>query len=161
MRLVDIRTGATGRVVVLADGYRTNEYQVENRDGNLRCWIAAESGKKVSVQWDFKAQHEFYQVDLFVDGIFQDTCSGQSSFPVGSSEVLHNLMDEGTSIASKGIMYRHQMFFKELSRRTPPTTSCLKIAFTYVFLQVLAMKLICDLLSALSSLGSFMRSGIN
>ena len=125
MRLMDIRTGATGRVVVLADGYRTNEYEVENRDGNLQCWIAAETDKKVSVQWDFKAEHDFYQVDLFVDGIFQDTCSGRSNFPAGSPEVLHDLIDEGISIASKGKMYRHQMFFKELSRRMSLTTSCL------------------------------------
>ncbi|KAI9783984.1 MAG: hypothetical protein M1839_002929 [Geoglossum umbratile] len=117
MRLTDIRTGATGRVVVLADGYRTSEYEVENRDGNLQCWIAAETDKKVSVQWDFKAEHELYQVDLFVDGIFQDTCSGRSRFPAGTSEVMHDLIDGGVSMVSKGKLYRHQMFFKELPRR--------------------------------------------
>ena len=118
MRALDIRTGAIARVVVLANGWRTPEYEVENRDSNLQCWIAAEANKKVSIQWDFTAEHRYYQVDLFVDGVFQDTCSGESQFPPGFPDIVHDLLDEGISIGLKGRMYRHQMFFRELIPRT-------------------------------------------
>ncbi|KAH0541655.1 hypothetical protein FGG08_003886 [Glutinoglossum americanum] len=114
MRAVDIRTGAIARVVALANGRRTLEYEVENRDSNLQCWIAAETDKKVSIQWDFTAEHRHYQVDLFADGVFQDTYSGESQFPPGVPDIVHNLVDKGISIGLKDRMFRHQMFFQEL-----------------------------------------------